>query len=102
MWWIVASMIITHNKAFEWTCYQKFDVVFDFHLTSNTLMVITHNKTFEWTCYKNLMSFIIALPQANNALICGPYLSQIFEGEDFMKERIFTFSYNWNESHTYE
>jgi len=53
-------------------------------------MVITHNKTFEWTCYKKLIFFIIALPQASNALICGPYLSQIFEGEDFMKERIFT------------
>jgi hypothetical protein len=32
------------------------------------------------------MSFTIA----SNALIRGPYLSQRFEGEDFMKERIFT------------
>jgi hypothetical protein len=36
------------------------------------------------------MSFIIASPHASNALICVPYLSQRFEGEDFMKERIFT------------
>jgi hypothetical protein len=42
---------LTHNKDFEWTSYQNFDVVIDYHLASSRPMVITHNKTFEWTCY---------------------------------------------------